>query len=372
MSRNFETVQRRRGNTPPRPRAYPNPRRRAAAFAVRAALILHPEIDRDGANALLNNQTENIYWPLTMALFNERVPENNNLPRLHPIQQINTIQPIQRPTVVFASDQDHPRETKKELMIRISNRLKESLITDNIDANHCVRLLQDLIELNPFSVLLLDENELIKIKWESTQHEQIVTELINNAMKDMYSWQTTEFNDIGLLQHIFNKVRKSFNDVIIENNYEEMNVIEKDSFGIRNNHHFERVKYMLSDIIGTMMEVNINLSWSPENEIKFKQIITNIIECIYIDSSSFKFKTLLLLLGKMIGITSDERLMTEENYFKTKNDFHYLETPIVSEDEERTYDDELEVNYLDLLDLEADEEHLAAFDAAFARHLAKK
>ena len=99
MSRNFETLQRRRrGNTPQRTQAYPGQRRRAAAFAVRAAMLLHPELERDGAEALLNNQTENIYWPITMALLNER-------PRIVAPTPINPIRPNQRAPVIFIPPQ---------------------------------------------------------------------------------------------------------------------------------------------------------------------------------------------------------------------------------------------------------------------------
>ena len=176
MSRNFETVQRRRGNTPRRTQAYPAQRRRAAAFAVRAAMLLHPELDRDGAEALLNNQTENIYWPITMALLNER-------PRIVAPTPINPIQPNQRAPVIFIPPQPiqpihqiqpiqpihqiQPVINDKNAVIRIINRLNAELLSDNIDADRCIQFIRDLIEINPFCALLINENQLVKIKWEN-------------------------------------------------------------------------------------------------------------------------------------------------------------------------------------------------------------
>lgn len=240
----------------------------------------------------------------------------------------------------------------------LSSRFNSATECWNVQAEYCVETLKKMVKICPYLFFSVEIDRMMKLRWENIQYDKEVEEIELKCIEEMHYWFPSNRRERAAVIYFIKSMLKKLNGIILSD-ISSFNIFERNFIGINNAYQFEDMKKDISEVIECMLDINLSLNIPP--------YFTSTLCDWIINNKKLKsplFKILAVGLAS-IDIDRDSLKKARDNLYEIKQE--EKEEKCTPNNEETTELSEIvkEPDFMDELDLSADEEQRKAFDALF-------
>lgn len=286
-------------------------------------------------------------------------------PMFKPIRNPNEVVPPHYNAFYYCADATLEREPNDIISI-LHRRFKSATNCLNVDGKYCLQLLRDIVEICPLYYFAIENENIMKVRWEGMQFDGLVSDIENKAIEEMNYWYETNDKEKYALKLFILTYKQN----LIELTRKEFNLLysyDRVFYGIKNTYQFEDIKKLCTEIIECIIEMEMHDNNYPFNS---STLASWIIVNKNLKSPCFKILALALALSdKDFAIVKKARENLNE-IKKEEVENQWVE--VINEDTTELSEIVSVPNYMDHLNLSADEEEQKAFDALYLASQKKK
>ena len=315
----------------------------------------------------------------TINAFTEQFERNNLIARqrianddevtlhqpIRPLQNPNHIiaRPINNITINSPFTFVPSHQNSAEMLI---NKINSATACYNIQIDYCLALLKELVKICPYCFFGIEEEKILRLQWEGNQYSDIVESIKCEAIKEIHFWYPNNVYERNAIKYFIKLMTEKLNR-IVRSEIELFTCFERETIGIKNSYQFEDLKKEIGEVLDCIVEANLNFNCFPFN--------TGIIAEWIVVNKRLKAPLFKILACALAVVDTSDFILkrARENLDEIKKEEPENQWAEIIDEDTTELSQIVEVpNYMDYLDLNADEEGCKAFDALFLASQKKK